>query len=594
MLPNSIDEALPLEALDDPGRPLVEHLATFKRRWKTMVAAAIVILVLVTLVAMLLPSVYRSSATILIQEQEIPQDLVRSTITSFADERIQVISQQVLVRSVLLALVDKYNLYPSKRSSLTSEELLDRMRSDIKLQPISTDVTDRRSGAQVKATIAFKLSYESSSADNAQKIANELVTLFLNENVKNREERAAETSSFLSEESSRLAKHIAEVEAQLADFKTRNEGKLPELTQLNLQLSEHNDSEILRVEHDMTQLKDRHQALLAELALTSPNSPLPGTNNTERVILEPEDELKAKKAQLAAIEGIYTQDHPDIRRLHREIDSLESQGVGNGVDDERDKRLASMRAELVKLRHEYTEDHPDVVRAKRAIAALEKEAAAKVSPPDKRIRADNPVYLNLRSEIDSGNSEMAALQEEKAQLVAKQRQIETDLYQTPEVEREYLDLSRDHENSQIRFRELKQKQMEAEVAQQLEQDRKAERFTLIDPPQFPERPTSPNRIAIVLAGFIFSFVGGTAAGGLREYLDATVKSSSELVNVLRVPVLSVIPSVIPEDFRTRTLRRRWIFVLAVLALGGIILILIHLLVMPLEVIWFSVMRRLFG
>jgi uncharacterized protein involved in exopolysaccharide biosynthesis len=574
--------------------PFQEYGAILQRRWKTIALAAAMMFILIFLVAMLLPPVYKSAATILIQEQEIPQDLVRSTITSFADERIQVISQQVLVRTVLLALIDKYNLYPNRRNSLTNEELLDKMRDDIKLQPISTDVTDRRSGAQIKATIAFKLSYESNSPDKAQKITNELVTLFLNENLKNREERAAETSSFLSEESDRLARHIAEVEGQLAGFKAKNEGKLPELTQLNLQLSDRNANELLRVEHDITETRDRHAALESELALTSPNNALPGTNGVDHLILQPEDELKSKKAQLAAIEGAYTEDHPDVRRLKREIASLEANGAGPTIDDQRDKQLASLKAELEKLRHSYTEDHPDVIRTRLAIEALQRSQARTSVDPDRRIRADNPVYLNLRSQIDSGNAELAALLEERQQLLSKQRQIERNLEQTPEVEREYLELSRDHENSQVRYRELKQKQMEAEVAQQLEQDRKGERFTLIEPPQYPERPTSPNRLVIVLAGFVFSLVGGMTAGGVREALDSTVKGSSELVRILRVPVLSVIPATLPENYEEQARRQQWFVIGAVLMGLVIVMVLVHFFFMPLDILWYSFLRRSFG
>jgi uncharacterized protein involved in exopolysaccharide biosynthesis len=493
-----------------------------------------------------------------------------------------------------LALIDKYNLYPNRRNSLTNEELLDKMRDDIKLQPISTDVTDRRSGAQIKATIAFKLSYESNSPDKAQKITNELVTLFLNENLKNREERAAETSSFLSEESDRLARHIAEVESQLAGFKAKNEGKLPELTQLNLQLSDRNANELLRVEHDITETRDRHAALESELALTSPNNALPGTNGVDHLILQPEDELKSKKAQLAAIEGAYTEDHPDVRRLKREIASLEANGAGPTIDDQRDKQLASLKAELEKLRHSYTEDHPDVIRTRLAIEALQRSQARTSVDPDRRIRADNPVYLNLRSQIDSGNAELAALLEERQQLLSKQRQIERNLEQTPEVEREYLELSRDHENSQVRYRELKQKQMEAEVAQQLEQDRKGERFTLIEPPQYPERPTSPNRLVIVLAGFVFSLVGGMTAGGVREALDSTVKGSSELVRILRVPVLSVIPATLPENYEEQARRQQWFVIGAVLMGLVIVMVLVHFFFMPLDILWYSFLRRSFG
>jgi hypothetical protein len=136
--------------------------------------------------------------------------------------------------------------------------------------------------------------------------------------------------------------------------------------------------------------------------------------------------------------------------------------------------------------------------------------------------------------------------------------------------------------------------MEAEVAQQLEQDRKGERFTLIEPPQYPERPTSPNRLVIVLAGFVFSLVGGMTAGGVREALDSTVKGSSELVRILRVPVLSVIPATLPENYEEQARRQQW-FVIGALLMGlVIVMVLVHFFFMPLDILWYSFLRRSFG
>ena len=211
--------------------------------------------------------------------------------------------------------------------------------------------------------------------------------------------------------------------------------------------------------------------------------------------------------------GAYTSDHPDIQRLHREIASLESQGYGIGADDSRDERISKLQARLLELRENHSEDYPDVVQTKRALEALQKSPPVPAAKPTaKRIRADNPVYLNLRSQIDSDDAEIAALRQQQAVMQRKQTEIETHLEETPQVEREYLELSRDQDNSRARFRELKQKQMDAEVAEQLEHDRKAERFTLIEPPQYPEKPASPNRLAIIMAGFVLALVGGVSFG----------------------------------------------------------------------------------
>jgi len=592
MAPNPLDTQVELD-IDEQDRSVWQSLQVLRRRWISILVSSVIITALAIVVAVLLPPTYRSTATILIQEQEIPPELVRSTVTTFADERIQVISQEVLARSVLLKLIDKYHLYSNRRRFETDEEILDRMRKDIQLKPISADVTDRRTGNQVKATIAFSLSYESNSPDYAQKIANELTTLYLNENIKNREQTAAETSSFLKEEAARVAQHIADVDTKLAAFKEKNQEELPDVRELNQQLSEHTDSELLRVERDITEFTDRRSSLQSELALTSPYTALP-SDSGEKVVLQPEDRLKSLKAQLAEMVGAYGDDYPDIKRLRREISSLEAQGVGSDQDNTSEERMTNLRATLTHLQEKYGDDYPDVARVRHELDALEKIP----KPPtgeqpngSDRVRADNPVYLNLRAQIDSANAQLQAYSQEKADLLQRRQELQSRLEKSPEVERQYLELARDQDNARARFRDLKQKQMEADVAQQLEYDRKAERFTLIDPPQYPERPASPNRLAIALVGFVLSLFGGASVGALRESLDTTIKGVPDLVRWLRVPTLSVIPLFEVDVRAERRTRLRWIIACGVVAIFLIALLMVHLLVLPLDVIWFSLARR---
>jgi len=185
---------------EERGKSLREYLAMLRRRKGQILAVTALLAAVALTVAIGLPSIYRSSATILVQEQEVPADLVRSTITSFADERIQVISQQVMTRAVLLQLIDKYGLYGRYRDRETSEAILKRMREDIKLSFVDANISDRSSGRRVNATIAFQISYDSPHPERAQKVVNDLALLYLNENVKARQQSVAETAAFLGQE----------------------------------------------------------------------------------------------------------------------------------------------------------------------------------------------------------------------------------------------------------------------------------------------------------------------------------------------------------------------------------------------------------
>ena len=592
--------ALPQELYPpaEAGKSLRDYGAIARRRRGLMLLVLSLLLAVTLAVALLLPPVYRSTATILIKEQEIPQEFVRSTVTSFADERIQVISQQVMTRATLLDLVDRYSLYGAARQKLTSEDILDLMRRDIKLTPISAEVTDRRTGSPVKSTIAFSLSYDSESAANAQKIANELVTLYLNENVKSRQQKAAETTSFLDEELTRVSEHISELEQQITDFKRKNQGRTPDLGAANQIGAERTSIDLQRLERDITFIEERKLSLQTQLAETKPSTPVIGNGG---VILEPEDRLKSLQLQLTTMTGTLSNDHPDVKRLRREIATLQTETGLQDDASERETKLAELQGQLSLLRQKYAEDHPDVVALKRAYTALDKAVRTGADGPADRAgtlrrarKADNPVYLNLKSQIDTVNAQLQSMRTERGELRAKQAQFDVRLSQTPEVEREYLELARDLGGSRDRFRELRDKQSKAQVAEQLERGRKAERFTLIEPPIFPEKPYRPNRALILAIGALLAMAASVAAAAMRESLDQTVHSPRDVARVLQVPMLAVLPSLpSPERLRRRSMQR---WALAAASSGALLIALLvfHLAVMPLDIAWFGLLRRLGG
>ncbi|MDL2338317.1 MAG: Wzz/FepE/Etk N-terminal domain-containing protein [Pseudomonadota bacterium] len=579
----------------DAGKSFGDYLGILRRRRKLIAVVFAVLFAIAAVVAVVLPPVYRSTATILIKEQEIPQEFVRSTVTSFADERIQVISQQVMTRSTLLDLVDRYALYGKARQSETSEEILDRMRRDIKLTPISAEVTDRRSGSPVKSTIAFSLSYDSEVAANAQKIANELTTLYLNENVKNRQQKAAETTLFLDEELARVTEHISELEQKLSSFKARNQGRLPELNLSNQMGSERANAEIQRIDREIVFLEQRRMDLQSQLADTKPSMPVLGSGG---VLMEPEDRLKALQLQLTSLTGVYSDDHPDIKRLRREIAILKKEtGLQEDATD-RESKLLLLQQQISLLRQKYSDDHPDVVQLKRAFAAIDRAVRTGADAPEGRAdelrkarKPDNPAYITLKSQIETITSQVQSMRSERQEMRGKLELLDLRVSQTPEVEREYLELARDLDSSRGRFRELRDKQMQAQVAEQLERGRKAERFTLIEPPIFPEKPFRPNRGVIVMMGFVLALVGGVGSAALREAIDQTVHSARDVMRVMQVPVLARLPALPSPVLVKRRSRMRWIVAVCALVLFALLLAAFHNFYMPIDVAWYGLLRR---
>ena len=543
------------------GKSAREYLAGLRRHTFQIVAVAVVFAAISIIVAFALPAVYRSSATILVQEQEVPPELVRSTITSFADERIQVISHQVMTRAVLLELIDKFDLYEKDRGRMTSEDIIERMRKDIKLSTVNADISDRSSGRRVNATIAFKISYDASQPDDAQKVVAELVSLYLNENLKARQQSVAETTAFLAQEADRLAKQIQEIEAKLAAFKRRNVGRMPDSSAVNVQLAERTEAELQRVEREMSLLQDRKLSLEAQLAFVKPNvSTVTGTRG-ER-ILTPEERLNALQAQYASISGVYGADHPDVRRVQREIAALKAETGGSSKVDAADQ-LKKLETELAALKERYGDDHPDVQRLNRSIAALTASEAKSATAPrvvskrpgDPIQSADNPAYIVLATQLESAKRELAQLSTLRDDLRAKQRAYDARLLQIPEVEREYSELTRDYGNAQTRYREIKSKQMQAEGAVELEKESKAERFSLGEPANLPQRPFSPNRPAIALIGLVASLGGGLGLAWLREAIDPSVKGPLELARISPAPILTAIPYIETQGESARKRRR---------------------------------------
>src|SRR3989344_9086835 len=396
--------------MEEQTKDLKDYLGAFRRRRGSILITAAGILAVSVLAALLWPPTYRSMATILIEEQEVPPDLVRSTITSYAEQRIQQINARVMTRANLMEIVEKYHLYAIKRRYETTEEIMERMREDIKLDTLSADVVDPRTGRPTATTIAFTLAFEGEAPEVTQKVANELTTLYLNENLRNRTEKASETFTFLSAEAEKLGQHIAELETQLATFKEKNAERLPELNSFNMQLIERTERELLDVENQMRSLEDRKFYLEGQLATINPMTQMMGEGG-ER-ILDPVTQLKMLRSEYAGASSRYSPDHPDVVRLKRQIEGLEKQTGAVDSSSEQATELAKLRTELEDAQEKYSVEHPDVVRLTKAVSSMEESLKHRPAMPEKEIareKPENPAYITLQAQIEGIKSQAKAL-----------------------------------------------------------------------------------------------------------------------------------------------------------------------------------------
>jgi succinoglycan biosynthesis transport protein ExoP len=508
MAPVEQDEARPGRALE------AARDALGRRRWLaglTFAGALVTVLSVVTF----LPDVYRSSATVLIDRQQIPDDLVRSTVTSNLEIRLHTISQEILSRSRLDALIDRFTLDPDLRKSAPVEEVVERMRDDIHLQLVKGQAPGDRAE---RGTVAFKISYTGNDAQKAALVANTLASFYIEENLKVRERQAAGTAEFLRVQLEDAKRRLETQEQHVGRFKERNIGALPQQMDANL-------------------------ATLEQL------------NNQLRVNSESQIMVSERRAA-----------------LQKQLDDFEGAGAPGGPRHTAE-RLASLNAQLTELRTRYSEKYPDVIRLKKEIADLEEQwrKADHAEAATKRPLPLSPQVLELRSSVAELDARARGLQGEAATLQAALARYRTRVENVPRTEQEYQKLARDYETTKEMYRSLLTRQAEAEVAENMEQRQKGEQFRIIEPAVASEKPTAPDRPKLIGLGLLLALGLAVTAVVLAEQLDTSFHTVDDLRLHARAPVLASIPQVVTA---VATLERRRRLGLAAAAAAACLLLIV--------------------
>lgn len=524
-----------LDAPENRSGAGIEEFLAVLRRHKTALLLPIVLLCAASIgLAWGLPPLYRSTATILIEQQEVPEELVRSTVSSYADERIQTITQRVLTIANLQEIIEKFDLYPELRNQEPIDVVADRVREHFEVERVSA------ARGRSLATIAFNISFDARSPIVAQAVATELSSLYLEANLKTRTESAADTTAFLSAEAERLAGEIGELEARIAEFKEAHMGRLPEQLDLNLDLMARAEQQIQEIGRQTRSLEDR------KIYLRTAMNQLEASARGETSELA--EQLKAMQARLRGMLAIFTPQHPDVKRLQTEIESLEKQAANQSGP-------AGLRQGL---------DEREV----------------------------GPDYADLQVQYRTAEREVAALRSERGALQAKVAEYEQRIDQIPQIERQFSLLVRDRDNLLTKYQEIRAKLSSARVAENLEKARKGERFSLIEPARRPSKPFKPNRKKILTLGLMGSIGAGIGAAIISGHLHKAVYGVRGVTALLGAPPLAIIPFVKSPADRRRRAARRALLALVVLAALGAAVALIHFYVMPLEDLQLMLLARL--
>jgi len=549
-----------------------------------------IILVASLIVAYVLPPVYRSEATILIERQEIPNDLVATTVTGYVQERIVGIKQSLVTYDNLVEIANKLDLFPEMRKDGDISNMVLNIRESIFVDMVNVKASDSRKAGQATATVSFTVAYEADSPEVAQKVAAELANRYLEENKQARSRQAAEVSDFLGEEADVLRKEIESLEKKLATFKQEQREQLPELMNVNLKLYEKTEEKIEASKERILKLEDIIAALQSELSLTNPRKAL--ITDGGKIIQSPSDRLSALTAEFIKTSTRYTPTHPDVIQLRREIQTLGGESESAAEANQLVSQLTILKTKQLKAKQNYSETHPDVVAMKKSISIVETKLRNIVIKDSKEstftnIPPNNPRYVALKTRLDST---YLNLKEEKAKLRKfnkKSLQYEKRLYQTPVVERDYQALSRDYDNKKAKYSELKDKQLQARLAERLEIGEKAERFVLTGSAYLPTSPDKPNRLGIILLGGLLAFSGGLGSVSISEYKDKTVRGRRGVVELFGALPIVVIPYIENENSVdvSKKLKRRLLKIGIFIGIILIVLISIHTYVRPLNELW---------
>jgi polysaccharide biosynthesis transport protein len=525
---------------------LGDYVNAMRRRLPLFFKVALPIALAGFLLAYWLPDVFRSSAEFRI-DLEGPDLVEPLALTSYADQYIGALRQKVTSRDNLQAWLDEYNVYPELRDTNTLGELVARMRDHTRVETVMTQVVAPGSNRPVGLITGFRVGFDSHDPETAQRVAERLAAEFIKEDRLTRTERAATASDFLQEQIELRRVEILELEAQLADFKETHAGTLPEMMNLNMTVMD-------RLERDL-------EGIQTELRTLQQDRIFRGAQLDELV------QRSASAGQLAQLEqeyvrmtSMYGPDHPDLIRIKRQIAILTAGPAGGGETAE----IAMLEGELAAARERYTDEHPDVVRLTRRLEAMRAEtrgaAGARVGP------GEDPLYLQLRAQINAIDSRMASLRSRAQEIRNRMEGVEERIARTPQVEREYQVLMRNLDSARTTLRSLQERLALAQQTEALEAGERSARIVQIQRPYVPESPAAPPRGAIVILAMVLAVVVAAGAAILAEGVDTTVRGSRDIYAVMQTQPIGVIPVVQNSVVRAHARRRAMVYG------GGLILV----------------------
>jgi polysaccharide chain length determinant protein (PEP-CTERM system associated) len=471
-----------------------------RRAWVLLVPFALVSAA-VAAWAYRLPDQYRSETVVLVVPQRVPESYVKATVTTRIEDRLQSLTQQIMSRTRLERIIQDFNLYAEQRRTGIMEDVVERMRREIDLQVVRGD--------------AFRISYVGDNPRTVMRVTERLATLFIDENLRDREVLAEGTNQFLEAQLEDARRRLVEHEKKLEEYRLAHAGQLPSQIDSNLQVLQNAQMQVQAVTESINRDRDRQLILERQIAdLEQQQDAVAAGGATAEATSSLEQQLEAAKRNYAALQTRLTPQHPDVQRMARTVRDLE-------------KKLADSEAATPGT------PAPAVVPAGTATRARRLE--------------------DLRLELELLNRTVAKKQGDEQKLRTTIASYQARVEAAPTRESEMTELTRDYQTLQGLYSSLLAKKEDSKIAANLERRQIGEQFKLLDPARLPEKPFSPNRGRLNMIGMVGGLAVGVLLIGFLEYRDKSFKTDHEVMRVMALPVLAVVPMM------QSTAEKRWAF-----------------------------------
>jgi len=505
---------------EDLNQSLDRVLQIAKRRRWWIVVSFCVVTVGAIAASYLVPAQYKSDATILVQQQKVSDKYVTPTTSSDLMQELQAITQQVLSRSQLLQMIKDLDLYPRDKNRLGPDELVDLMRKDILIEPLTT--SDRRD----RDADAFKISYTGGKPDTAREVVNRLTNLVIVENLRRGTDDAKNTTTFLQEQLSTAQTDLRQQEQRLRDFKMEHLGELPSEQAGNLQVLQGLQMQMQNVQGALGRAREQQvywESLLAQSHSLNPKGAADPNQTGPSRIAAVERQLTDLRTQRVALLAHYTPEHPDVLNINRQISETEALLEG--------------------------------LKSNQKNPAPTTDAALQITPED------DPAVAQLKSQLKANKLEIADYTAEEKRLEAQTADYRHRLNLTPVREQQLADYMRDYNLSQQHYADLEGKKTQSELYARMQQSQQGRQFTIVDPANYPNRPSSPDRRKIGIMGVAAGLGLGCFLALMLEMKDTSFHTEKEVSGLFDLPFVFEVPMLLSpteEKHRKRTRALDWL------------------------------------